>query len=383
MEAAAPVLCVDDEPQVLAGLSLSLGRRFAVQTATSGAAGLEALGRRPNTAVIVSDMRMPGMDGATFLEDLPGGGARRGPDPPHRPGRPGERHRGRERGEHLPLPHQALPAGQAGGIGGRGGGAGAAAGGDRALLEQTVHGSVRALVEVLAVTSPAAFDRASRLSRLSAELAERIGMGERWQLEAAAMLSQLGAIALPDALARKLHRGEPLDQADERLVEHSRVVAERLLGAIPTLEAVRAILDGHPVAAPRDARDPAAEVERLRRARALLRLVLDYEALEEQGVAPCRAIDTLRGRPGRYDPELLEALSACCGAGAVREEVLELPVIALRAGMVLLEDVKSRAGVLLAVRGQEITSAFAERVHRFGGPVCEPVRVVVRGAAGA
>src|SRR5689334_10150530 len=61
------ILCVDDERSLLDGLTLTLGRRYDVETATSGAQALELLERDPNRAVIMSDMRMPGMDGATFL----------------------------------------------------------------------------------------------------------------------------------------------------------------------------------------------------------------------------------------------------------------------------------------------------------------------------
>jgi diguanylate cyclase (GGDEF)-like protein len=62
------ILCVDDEPQVLEGLSLQLGRRYDVLTANSGAQGLELLSQHDDSiAAIISDMRMPRMDGATFL----------------------------------------------------------------------------------------------------------------------------------------------------------------------------------------------------------------------------------------------------------------------------------------------------------------------------
>ena len=61
------ILCVDDEKAVLDGLSLHLRRRFQVLTAQSGAEALAILGREPGVAVGMSDMRMPGMDGATFL----------------------------------------------------------------------------------------------------------------------------------------------------------------------------------------------------------------------------------------------------------------------------------------------------------------------------
>jgi len=63
----ARVLCVDDEPNVLEGLRRQLCRHFTVATAGGGVAGLEVIERDGPFAVVVSDMRMPGMDGAAFL----------------------------------------------------------------------------------------------------------------------------------------------------------------------------------------------------------------------------------------------------------------------------------------------------------------------------
>jgi signal transduction histidine kinase len=61
------VLCVDDEPNLLAGLVHTLRRRFRVVTAESGQEGLRLLETPRPFDVIVSDYRMPGMDGAEFL----------------------------------------------------------------------------------------------------------------------------------------------------------------------------------------------------------------------------------------------------------------------------------------------------------------------------
>jgi predicted signal transduction protein with EAL and GGDEF domain len=63
----AHVLCVDDEPHVLEGLALHLRRRYRVSLRTDAAQALDLLKGDPSVAVIVSDMRMPGMDGAAFL----------------------------------------------------------------------------------------------------------------------------------------------------------------------------------------------------------------------------------------------------------------------------------------------------------------------------
>ena len=67
--AARPrILCVDDEAQILEAMILNLGRRYHVSTALNGALGLEKIRSEAPFAVLISDMRMPGMDGATFLK---------------------------------------------------------------------------------------------------------------------------------------------------------------------------------------------------------------------------------------------------------------------------------------------------------------------------
>src|SRR5512141_2774337 len=64
------VLCVDDERIVLEGLALHLRRRFDVTMAESGAEGLDAIRGSGKFAVVLSDMRMPGMRGAEFLAQV-------------------------------------------------------------------------------------------------------------------------------------------------------------------------------------------------------------------------------------------------------------------------------------------------------------------------
>ncbi len=61
------VLCVDDEPNLLAGLALTLRRRFDVATAESGPAALGLLRDSGPFEVIICDFRMPAMNGAEFL----------------------------------------------------------------------------------------------------------------------------------------------------------------------------------------------------------------------------------------------------------------------------------------------------------------------------
>src|SRR4051812_25112225 len=61
------VLFVDDEPNVLDGIRRQLRNRLDMETAIGAAAGLELINTKGPFAVVVSDMRMPEMNGARFL----------------------------------------------------------------------------------------------------------------------------------------------------------------------------------------------------------------------------------------------------------------------------------------------------------------------------
>lgn len=62
------ILYVDDEPVNLKIFELNFKNRFHVLTAESGQKGLEILKDQHEIKVVVSDMRMPGMNGIEFIK---------------------------------------------------------------------------------------------------------------------------------------------------------------------------------------------------------------------------------------------------------------------------------------------------------------------------
>lgn len=394
------VLCVDDEAMVLAGLSLHLRRGFEVVTATSGAAGLAAIGNQGPFAVILTDMRMPGMDGATFLAS-----ARAVAPDATRMLLTGHADTDAamaavNRGQVFrflakPCQPEALLEAFA-----------AAAEhhrlvvAERNLLEQTLRGAVKALTEVLSIASPICFGRAARLQRRAGELAMELHLPDRWQIEVAAMLSQLGWISVPEETINRHADGKQLEPAELAMIAKVPEVTEGLLASIPRLETVREMLAqlAHPPAPPKkdvlakkDApaqkdgssqKDGPASKEVqpepfVAQAVAVLRLAADFDALETAGERPRIAIDTLRGRGG-HDPALVEALSRLCAAAGKKTEIRELPLAALQVDMVLADGVRTRTGVLLVSRGNQVTQALLRRLSHYPrGSVQEPVRVAV------
>ena len=64
------ILCVDDEEAILRGFTLNLRNKFDLHLASDGKEGLELFQREGGFAVVLSDMRMPNMNGAEMLAKI-------------------------------------------------------------------------------------------------------------------------------------------------------------------------------------------------------------------------------------------------------------------------------------------------------------------------
>ena len=63
------ILFVDDEPNVLEGIRRSLHKLGEVHTASGGPDGLRMLREIGPFALVISDMRMPVMNGSSFCQE--------------------------------------------------------------------------------------------------------------------------------------------------------------------------------------------------------------------------------------------------------------------------------------------------------------------------
>ena len=367
-ETLAPILLVDDDENLLKGMQRLLRHRFDVTVVTSPLEALE-LAKDGAFAVIVSDYRMPVMDGVTLLHRV----REAAPDTVRvlltghadLQGAMGAVNEGNVfRFLDKPCPsdllvrvlndaaaqHRLVVA-------------------ERVLLERTLHGSVAALVDVLSLAEPAAFGRASRVKRMVGELAEGLEIPDRWALEVAAMLSQIGAIALPPDVVQRMSSVGSLTEADRVLIAESPRHAARIIESIPRLEQVREILTltGRR-AAPRAGQPPHGAD--------LLTIALDYDDFVSHGFSPTEAVARLTGRTGRYDRRILEALAARYVDGEA-DPAYEVALCEVQPGMVFADDVRTTDGILLISRGQDVTSGLVSRITNFWAdlPLASPVRV--------
>lgn len=377
-EATRPtLLCVDDERHVLESMGLFLRRRYELLTAESGAEGIRLLRAHPEVCVIMSDMRMPGMDGATFLH-----AARSiAPDAPRllltghadiesaitaindgrifrfllKPSPPAQV---LEAFEAALSQYRLVTA-------------------ERELLEHTLRGAVKALSDVLSLAQPAAFGHALRVKLLAGELAGALLPAHRWAVEVAAMLAPLGSIALPAEVADKMHEGRALSIEEKVMVARVPRVTDSLLCNVPRLGMVRgmlALLDHDQL--PSGLLLSAEQRRAAERGAAILRAAVDLDALDALGFPPADALEALRSGSGRYDPDVVAALETVRNSGGSLREVQEIPLAALRVGMVIAADVRLATGALFVARGYEVTTSLLERIRNLrSGAVTAPVRV--------
>ena len=237
---------------------------------------------------------------------------------------------------------------------------------EKDLLERTLTGSVDALSETLALTNPVAFGRSRRLKRIVSALAAEVGLTRKWTLEVAAMLSQLGAVTLPPDTAQRYYAGQPLTDTERKMIARSGEVTRQLLKHIPRMEPVIALLDPRPAVS---GTPPSIEEGLLQVAMNLERRLSLAEPFE-QALAAMEA-----------DPTLLQSAVAACHR--LRNLVLDsgthqkVPLLGLRAGMILVDDVKTAAGALLITKGHEVSAGLIARLKNFAATVGvrEPLHV--------
>lgn len=370
------VLCVDDEPRVLEGLTLHLRKDYEVHSASSGDDALRKLRELKRVNVIVSDMRMPGMDGATLLAQV----MALYPDITRilLTGEPGREAAvsAVNRGNIFRFltkpcaPDQLRNAVEAGVIQHR------VMVAEKEILQETVLGCIKALTDVLALTSPVAFGRANRVKRTAMAFSAAMGSSEYWQLEAAAMLSQLGYVSLPTELVEKAYYGEALTTDEQTILRGVPEVAIRLLENIPRLEPVLQILNALAWSDEQIGRLGDGTIGLATR---MLGLTLEYDSYVTQGHSPEVAVQTLRGKAQRYGADLIEKFAHHLGATPSVKVAREMQLRAVQPGMIIMQDLRTHMGTLLVPRGFEVTPMFLERIRNYGPDLlAEKVRVLMR-----
>jgi len=381
---AYKILLVDDEINVLNAFTRHLRKDFDMRTALGAQEGLGFIQEEGPFAVVVSDLKMPGMDGIQFLAKV-------------RELYPDTLRIMLTGHADLNVAIEAINSGEvfrflvkpcsvenlkknildaiaiyrlkeA----------------EKELLENTLKNSIKVLMEILELVSPEAFGRSRRLAELATSIAMRMGVKESlWEIETSALLSQIGWVIIPPSLVLKLFSGESLTGEEKQIYEMHPMIGSELIGKIPRLENVAKIIcyqekcyDGSGV--PKD----AVKGKDIPLGARILKVSIDFDTFKLRFEKDRKAFEMMKLQADLYDPQILEVLQDMI-IGTEKEEItqLELTIDELKEGMLLAEDVRTKKGQLLITKGNTVSNALIERLKNFAVSVGvkEPIVVYAPG----
>lgn len=362
------LLCVDDEPNILSGIERTLFGDFDIVTAESGRQALEILQAEDEFDVVLSDMRMPEMDGAELLKQI----RQSYPDTVRmlltgysemeaavRAINDGQIFRFLCK----PCPEPELRS------------ALAAAErqiqlikGEKQLLEDTLRGAVQALTDTLSLAAPIAFQRAEYLQSIMEHMAASLHLDNAWQYSVAGMLAPIGCITLPSDLLTLAYTGQKLSESQTEMLEGHPRTGSQLLQSIPRLECVAAMIGQQNVSFRKESQDaPQLGATMLALSNAILTEMAAGRLFHEAVVE----VEASR----KYPRSLLDSLASYQPPQGGSERTVTVGELA--PGMVALADVLAVSGAVLVAKGKALNVVAIQRLHNFakGVGVQQPIRV--------
>jgi putative two-component system response regulator len=251
---------------------------------------------------------------------------------------------------------------------------------ERDLLENTLKGAVKALVELVHMTGPALSARSESIGSMVVHLASKIGVDEPWQYELAAMLCLIGCVALPAESFNRAYSGEAVAAEDEQMFHAHPEIGNRLLSNIPRLENVAEMIRRQRLTSGEPISTDEAEL-----GARMLRVAVELDRRVLRGIGFKTALGQLRASPEGFPEDILNALEEYSPPRATFE-LKRLKVHELQASMIVEDDVLTQDGNFIVVqKGISLNFTIIERLRNFAKtrgirqPI--PVRVICHGGA--
>lgn len=357
------IMMVDDDENLLSSLRRQVHGKFSASCVESPTRALEIFDKYGPFAVIVSDMKMPGMSGIELISEI----RKRSPNTVAiiLTGDGDVQTAARAVNESqvfrflnkpcdssvllesigLALEHYRLATAEAD------------------LLNKTLAGSVRMLTQVLSMAMPEAFGLSQEAKSLTGEISRDLKLDTIWQAEMAAMLMRIGMVAISPDIAKRYLHGHALEPDEWAAVKRSAQKGRDLIGAIPRLEPVGDLVGQQYL----DDKTDGPNVAKV------LRIVGDFQ----RQTIRSSVFETLRNMEGedKYDSQIMESLRRIVGQ---RFESAEATVAELREGMILEEEIRDTSGRLLLSKGTEMHKTLVERIQTMqesGTEIVEPIGI--------
>jgi response regulator RpfG family c-di-GMP phosphodiesterase len=374
------VLLVDDDLDILSGFQRNLRKHFTIKTASGGIEALETIRDNPPFAVIVSDYNMPKMHGIELLSNV----RKVSPDTVRimltgfadletsiNAVNEGSVFRFLTKPvntETLLLTindaieqHRLITS-------------------EKELLEKTLKGTIKILIDVLTIVNPIAFQLATQIRNTARLIANQMSMKNVWEVEIAALLSQIGCVTVPESVLNKVYKDDALSEEEYKLYFNFPSISEHFVKNIPRFEKISVALkyqfynfDGS------NSPEPIVKGDELPLIARILKVAIDFNHFIQKGYSQTQSVTLMKSNSFIYDPVVFTVLMTVMGSKSGKGFVIKsLSFRQLRIGMVLDEDIKDTDQFILIAKGQEVTDIMLLRLINIARikTVQEPIRVI-------
>jgi FixJ family two-component response regulator len=210
---------------------------------------------------------------------------------------------------------------------------------EKELLEQTLRGSVKVLIDILTVSNPNVFNRSVQIREYVKRILKRLSMPESWEIDIACLLSKIGCIGVPNNILEKKYKGQPLSPEEETIILSQAEIGKSLLKNIPRLGLIAEIISLQ--------YKSVEEINQLKSSFSndtlfiipkLLKILNEYFLLIDQGNDSNKAIEILFKDNKQYDNELIKVLETELGGKQLGYILDSINIKDLKEGMILAED---------------------------------------------
>ena len=238
---------------------------------------------------------------------------------------------------------------------------------EKELLEKTLSRSLSVLVDILSIVNPIAFSKAARFRRYVRQIIRELKLPNSWQYELAALMSQIGCVALTPEVLEKVNAGQKLSKEEHEMFSNHPALGSKLLQKIPRLENVAVMIEKQNLPFKRfTVADKPDGPDTVTMGAQILKTALDFDKLLMNGTAPSEAVERMLKRPEECNPAVVNALRNLKWR-RMGSTVKVVKISELEVGMVIDQNVSTSKGVLVVTKGQEVNYLLLERLKNFRG----------------
>jgi response regulator RpfG family c-di-GMP phosphodiesterase len=210
---------------------------------------------------------------------------------------------------------------------------------------------------------------------LARNLGTSLGLDEQlWEIELSALLSQIGAVTIPQELLYKNFKGKELSETEREMINSIPRMGRQLLLHIPRLESVaEAVGDQNCTYKTKfDASSPdGKDIPVISR---ILKIIMDYDRYRSNLHSSVAAIHAMKGKESEYDPQIWSVF--CLEVLKIDEQLAyyatksnmgekQIYVEDLKIGMVLARDVVDRNGILIVAKDTSVTEVLLYKLINY------------------